>query len=61
MKILIAVFILICIVAIVVTGYIMDSTTLSPEETGAMVREYIAPHVAEHGTLSEEQKSGNGH
>ncbi|MCP4608609.1 MAG: hypothetical protein GY845_07835 [Planctomycetes bacterium] len=34
MKILIAVFILICIAAIVVTSYIMDSTTLSSEETG---------------------------
>jgi len=26
---------------------------MSPEETGAMVREYIAPYVAEHGMLSE--------
>jgi len=33
MKIFVAVFILICIAAIVVVGYIVDSATLSPEET----------------------------
>lgn len=33
MKIFVAVFILICIATIVVAGYIMDSATLSPEET----------------------------